>query len=174
MHAAPASHFDRSVGALENAEIHNNRLTGQCLSGPEQPNKEDPVPQPALKLQKNCCAAIGFSKCGFPDAPLVAQQPARRRIGRRIHYGGAPRFVQVDTGVPQRRKGILSAEIRSAMSRMCPNRCLHIGFGNTVWRVSQQRTLGTNGSVFGSSSNIGRVHSLGERYCRSSALKTTC
>ena len=69
VHAAPASHFDRSVGALENAEIHNNRLTGQCLSGPEQPNKEDPVPQPALKLQKNCCAA----RQSFPGDVLDRQ-----------------------------------------------------------------------------------------------------
>ena len=32
--AAPASHFDRSAGALENAEIHNERLTGQCFLDP--------------------------------------------------------------------------------------------------------------------------------------------
>ena len=43
--------------ALENAEIHNERLTGQCFLDPKSQKEEAPVPQPALKLQKNCCAA---------------------------------------------------------------------------------------------------------------------
>ena len=45
--------------ALENAEIHNERLTGQCFLDPKSQKEEAPVPQPALKLQKNCCAAKG-------------------------------------------------------------------------------------------------------------------
>ena len=57
MQVAPASHLDRSAAALENAEIHNERLTGQCFLDPKRQKEEDPVPQPALKLQKNCCAA---------------------------------------------------------------------------------------------------------------------
>ena len=44
--------------ALENAEIHNERLTGQCFLDPKSQKEEAPVPQPALKLQKNCCAAL--------------------------------------------------------------------------------------------------------------------
>ena len=44
--------------ALENAEIHNERLTGQCFLDPKSQKEEAPVPQPALKLQKNCCAAV--------------------------------------------------------------------------------------------------------------------
>ena len=46
--------------ALENAEIHNERLTGQCFLDPKSQKEEAPVPQPALKLQKNCCAANFF------------------------------------------------------------------------------------------------------------------
>ena len=57
--------------ALENAEIHNERLTGQCFLDPKSQKEEAPVPQPALKLQKNCCAAqAGLARLAT-EAPAV-------------------------------------------------------------------------------------------------------
>ena len=45
-------------------EIHNERLTSQCFLDPKSQKEEAPVPQPALKLQKNCCAALLIGSSG--------------------------------------------------------------------------------------------------------------
>ena len=60
--------------ALENAEIHNERLTGQCFLDPKSQKEEAPVPQPALKLQKNLLGEFSKTPGGgtflfnLPDA----------------------------------------------------------------------------------------------------------
>ena len=65
--------------ALENAEIHNERLTGQCFLDPKSQKEEAPVPQPALKLQKNCCAA---KSTAAPASWII--------LPRRDHASNAP------------------------------------------------------------------------------------
>ena len=75
--------------ALENAEIHNERLTGQCFLDPKSQKEEAPVPQPALKLQKNCCAAAEVTEvlAGLPIPVLQTAIRNRTEYAKAIREG---------------------------------------------------------------------------------------
>ena len=70
--------------ALENAEIHNERLTGQCFLDPKSQKEEAPVPQPALKLQKNCCAAPPRSCSAPPSVSFPVKAGRFAKIARHL------------------------------------------------------------------------------------------
>ena len=62
---AAVPHFDRSADALENANIDNERLKGQCDLDPKSQKRGGSCPTTGPKLQKNCCAAVA----GVTNAP---------------------------------------------------------------------------------------------------------